>query len=81
MSDHLKVKSVSSLMLWWKYESIKLDGKNKMSKDVKIKKRGKQQGPIQVYPSRVRVGRGSVGEGHEGIWARAVCSKSSTPKK
>ena len=41
-----------------------------------------QQGRIHGYPSRVRVGRGSDGEGHWGIWAGAVSSKrSKTPKK
>ena len=41
-----------------------------------------KQGRIQGYPSRVRVGRGSEGEGHWGIWAGEVSSKhSKTPKK
>ena len=41
-----------------------------------------KQGRIHGYPSCVRVGRSSAGEGHLGIWAGAVSSKSSrTPKK
>ena len=36
----------------------------------------KKQGQIHGYPSRVRVGRSSAGEGHKGIWAGAICSKS-----
>ena len=45
------------------------------------KSRGKKQGRMRGYPSRVRVGRSSAGEGHYGIWAGAVGSKNSkTPK-
>ena len=40
-----------------------------------------QLGRIHGYPSRVRVGRGSDGEGHWSIWAGAMSSKrSKTPK-
>ena len=35
-----------------------------------------EQGRIHGYPSRVRVGRSSAGEGHWVIWAGAVCSTS-----
>ena len=38
---------------------------------------GIEQGRIHGYPSRLRVGRGSAGEGHQSIWAGAVSSKSS----
>ena len=49
------------------------------SKNIKLEKK---QGRIRGYPSRVRGGRSSVGEGHLGIWAGAVSSKiSKTPKK
>ena len=41
-----------------------------------------KQGRIHGYPSRMRVGRSIAGEGHQGICAGAVCSKSTkTPKK
>ena len=41
-----------------------------------------KQGRVQGYPSHMRVGRSSAGEGHKSIWAVAVGSKSSkTPKK
>ena len=41
-----------------------------------------KQGRIHGYPSHVRVGRGTDGEGHWGIWTGAVGSKcSKTPKK
>ena len=41
-----------------------------------------KQGRIHGYPSRVRVGWGSDGEGRKSIWVGAVGSESSkTPKK
>ena len=41
-----------------------------------------KHGRIHGYPSHVRVGRSSAGEGHQGTWAGAVCSKGpKTPKK
>ena len=53
-----------------------------INKEVKVKKRKEEQGQIHGYPSRVRVGRSSAGEGHQGTWAGAVSSKSSkTPNK
>ena len=39
--------------------------------DYAIMKRDKEQGRIDGFPSRVRVGRSSAGEGHESIWAGA----------
>ena len=54
--------------------------KRKRKKKENQKKR--KQGRIHGYPSRVRVRRSSTGEGYLGIWAGAICSKSSkTPKK
>ena len=43
-----------------------------MAKGLSIK-----QGTIHGYPSHRLVGRSSAGEGHQGIWAEALCSKSS----
>ena len=40
-----------------------------------------KQGRIHSYPSRVRVGRGSDGEGHWGIWAGAVSFKNAEKVK
>ena len=40
-----------------------------------------EQGRIHGYPSRVRVGRSSSGEGHWGIWAGAVRSKTEKVKR
>ena len=42
---------------------------------------GIEQGRIHGYPSRVRVGRSSDGEGHWGIWAGVGSKRSKTPKK
>ena len=36
----------------------------------------KKQGRIHGYPSRVRLGRGSDGEGYRGVWAGAGSSKT-----
>ena len=41
-----------------------------MNDDLSLK-----QGRIHGYPSRVRVGRGSAGDGHQSIWAGAEGSK------
>ena len=44
--------------------------------EVTLTNRYENQGRIHGYPSRVWVGRSRAGEGHQGIWAGAVCSKS-----
>ena len=48
---------------------------------VVVSEKEKKQGRIHGYPSRVRVGRGSNGEGHWSIWAEAVSSKRSKTQK
>ena len=53
--------------------------KNKMRSLVALDEN--KQDRIHGYPSRKRVGRGIEGEGHCGIWAGAVSSKSSKTQK
>ena len=51
-------------------------------KEREKKRKEEEEKRIHGYPSCMWVGRSSAGGGHQGIWAGAICSKSSKmPKK